>query len=132
MGAHARPADLTRPAAKVLRRGGPRVLPIRLAPLPGEAFDSWLEAYAARFQAPLGDLVDALGLACPSTVSHHGEPSPNWTTALRPAEVDRVVQATGVHATHVTDLTMQRYDGVAVVVDSDTLRVRRTQLMGAR
>jgi hypothetical protein len=39
-----------------------RTFPIRLAPLPGEALDSWLEALAHRLDVRLGDVLDDLGL----------------------------------------------------------------------
>lgn len=39
-----------------------RTQPIRVAPLPGEALDSWLEAYAARCHTPWGDFLDVVGL----------------------------------------------------------------------
>lgn len=39
-----------------------RTQPIRVAPLPGEALDSWLEAYAARCHTPWGDFLDIVGL----------------------------------------------------------------------
>jgi hypothetical protein len=38
----------------------PRTLPIRVAPVPGEALDSWHEALAARLQATLADLAAAM------------------------------------------------------------------------
>ena len=37
-------------------------LPFTLAPLPGESFDSWLEAYAARLRSSTGELAAAVGL----------------------------------------------------------------------
>lgn len=39
-----------------------RSLPIRLEPLPGEALDSWIIAYASRLHTPVRDLADALGI----------------------------------------------------------------------
>lgn len=44
-----------------------RTLPIRVAPVRGEALDSWLEALAARSQATWGDLLEAVGLTRPGT-----------------------------------------------------------------
>lgn len=40
----------------------PRTIPIRLTPLPGEALDSWVAAYAARLQTPVQHLTATLGL----------------------------------------------------------------------
>lgn len=42
-----------------------RTLPIRVAPLPGEAMDSWLETLAARSHTTWGDLLIAVGLKGP-------------------------------------------------------------------
>jgi hypothetical protein len=39
-----------------------RTLPIRVAPLPGEALDSWLDALALRMRMPTGDLLTSVGL----------------------------------------------------------------------
>jgi hypothetical protein len=39
-----------------------RTLPIRLAPVDGEALDSWLEALAHRSGVTWGDIVAAVGV----------------------------------------------------------------------
>ncbi len=41
---------------------GPRTLPLRLAPVDGEALDSWVEATSARLRMPTGEMLVALGL----------------------------------------------------------------------
>lgn len=41
---------------------GHRSMPIRCAPDPGEALDSWLEFTAARLACPFTDVLSALGL----------------------------------------------------------------------
>jgi len=63
----------------VQRKAGPRTLPIRLAPKPEEAFDSWMERYAARLQVPLANLIEAIGLPRPRVTDdgHYRDP-PNW------------------------------------------------------
>jgi hypothetical protein len=114
-----------------LHNAGPRVLPIRLTPVPGEAFDSWLERYAARLQARLVDLVEAIGLAGPTkTHDGHSRPAPNWTVALRPAEIDRIARATRVDVELLASMTLQRYDGMAVRLDLQRRQVSRYQLWG--
>ena len=111
------------------RKAGPRALPIRLAPAPEEAFDSWVERYAARLQVPLANLIEAIGLIRPPvTDDHHYRNPPNWTTLLCPGEVDRIVQATDLSARLLTGLTLQRFNGIAVVLDLEQRRVRRTRL----
>lgn len=107
----------------------PRTLPIRLAPAPEEAFDSWVERYAARLQVPLVNLIEAIGLIrAPVHDDDQYKDSSNWTTLLRPGEVDRIVQATDLSARLLTGLTLQRFNGVAVDLDLEQRRVRRTRL----
>lgn len=55
------------PPTHVLGAGGARQLPVRLAPVPQEAFDSWLEHYAARLQTRLLDLVTASVVGVPGS-----------------------------------------------------------------
>jgi hypothetical protein len=112
-----------------LRQAGLRALPIRMAPGVGEAFDSWLDRYAARFQATRGDVADAIGLNRP-TGSSGRRLALNWTTALGPDEVDRIVRVTGLDSGLLTSLTLQRYDGIAVILDRTTRQVRRSRLWG--
>ena len=49
-----------------------RTFPLRLAPLPGEALDSWLEALAYRLDVRLGDVLGDLGLAAANQERHPG------------------------------------------------------------
>jgi hypothetical protein len=113
----------------VQRKAGPRSLPIRLAPEREEAFDSWVERYAARLQVPLANLIEAIGLSRPRvTDDGHYRDLPNWTTLLRPDEIDRIVQATGISAGLLTSLTLQRFNGIAVVLDLKRRQIQRTRL----
>jgi len=110
---------------------GVRVLPIRLSPLPGEALDSWMEAYAARLDATVGDLADAFGLhRDPPPKGGHSRRTPTWTTMLRSEEASGLAQATGIALDVLIGLTLQRYDGVAVALDHATRVVRTAQLWG--
>ena len=68
----------------------PRSLPLRLAPHPGEALDSWLEAYAAWLGVPTRALLTALALTAPSTAPTH------YTTALRAEEAQRAATLCGL------------------------------------
>jgi len=73
-----------------------RTFPIRLAPLPGEALDSWLEALAHRLNVRLGDVLNELGLASPFQhgVREVAVPT-DWTIALHEEEAARVAHTTG-------------------------------------
>ena len=44
-----------------------RTLPIRVAPIDGEALDSWLEAIAARTHTAFGDVLSAVASLAPGT-----------------------------------------------------------------
>jgi hypothetical protein len=47
-----------------------RTLPVRVAPMPGEALDSWLEAIAFRYRVAMGDVMSWCGIApTPQTTS---------------------------------------------------------------
>ncbi|GAA3140157.1 hypothetical protein GCM10020255_016530 [Rhodococcus baikonurensis] len=90
-----------------------RTLPIRVAPLPGEAIDSWLEAIAHRTDTTFVDLDTAL---------HHEDRSASgrvqrlsmWPMHLAPGEVNTIAAATELSAAAIEAMTLVRYDGVAL------------------
>lgn len=102
---------------------GPRGLPIRVAPLPGEALDSWLEALAARLAVPLSDLVRSFGLAGGSGWRRG---LPDRAIALDPGEAAAIAAATGLSEDRVREMTLERYDQTAVILD------RRTRMVNVR
>ena len=106
-----------------------RTFPIRLAPLPGEALDSWLEALAHRLNVCLGDVLGDLGLAAPSKngIRDHAVPT-DWTIALRDEEAARIAHATGADPKQLHDMTLMRFDGRALRIDQDKRRVSRYRL----
>jgi hypothetical protein len=82
-----------------------RTFPIRPAPLPGEALDSWFEALARRLNVRLGDL----GLAAPFKNGTREVAVPtDWTIALREEEVARIAYATGADPQQLHDITLMR------------------------
>lgn len=108
-----------------------RTFPIRLAPLPGEALDSWLEALAHRLNVRLGDVLGDLGLAAPF---QHGVREPavptDWTIALREEEAARIAHATGTDPQQLHDMTLMRFDGRALRIDQGKRQVSRHVLWG--
>lgn len=77
-----------------------RRIPIEFPPAPGEALDSWLLAYAARLQTPLGNLTDDLGIGSvfvtqPAVLVALGRPAPDLT---------RLVEATRLPAANLEAL----------------------------
>ena len=88
----------------------PRRLPLTVAPLPGEALDSWLEAYARRLRSCSRDLLDHLGLTG-STPAH-------MVVTLTDVERDVLSATTGVDADTLWRMTLAPLDGVAVTIDA--------------
>jgi hypothetical protein len=108
-----------------------RTFPIRLAPLPGEALDSWLEALAHRLSVRLGDVLDDLGLAArvKRGVRESAVPT-DWTIALRDEEADRIAHATGADPQQLHDMTLMRFNGRALRIDEARRQVSRYVLWG--
>lgn len=99
---------------------GPRTLPIRVAPLPGEAFDSWIETLAARMGAPCAQLRDGIQLPSPRGYLWMQRCVHNLT----PPEAAALSQATGVDRTVLQATTLSYYDGRAVLIDWAHRRVK--------
>jgi hypothetical protein len=106
-----------------------RTLPLRLDPLPDEALGSWLDACAHRLQATLGDLAIAIGLPTRKPTRTSRPPSqlprtPDWTVSLHPDEAASIAAASGQPPAAVHHLTLTRFDGHAVHLDTERRRVR--------
>lgn len=106
-----------------------RALPIRLPPRPGEALDSWLDALAHRFQAATGDLAAALGLATEREPGR-GRTAPDWTITTLGSEARAIAAACQIHPDAVRQLTLARYDGIALRLDPAVRKVDRNALWG--
>jgi hypothetical protein len=108
-----------------------RTLPIRVAPLPGEALDSWLEALAHRMHMPVGALLHSVGLNRRVYPRREGAPQGrNWMNGLQPDEASAIASVTGAAETTLTSMTLAAYDGRALVIDPSTRQVRRGILWG--
>ncbi|WP_172827677.1 TniQ family protein [Mycobacterium colombiense] len=81
-----------------------RTLPIRLAPIAGEALDSYLEMLASRSHTAWSDMLDAVGLAHSATRSGAGIHS--WLVRLTTAQLDALSQATGVSVSRLESMTL--------------------------
>jgi TniQ len=99
---------------------GARTLPIRIAPAEGEALDSWLEALAARYAIPLGDMLTRCGI------------EPTERTNLRLVsptddEVRHLSVVSGIEIESIQSMTMKRYRARTVETDRPSLLwMRRT------
>jgi hypothetical protein len=86
-----------------------RTFPIRPAPLPGEALDSWLAALAHRLNIRLGDVLGDPGHAAPFKNGTREVAVPtDWTIALREEEAARIAYATGADPQQLRDITLMR------------------------
>lgn len=92
-----------------------RTFPIRLAPVDGEALDSWLEAIGYRLSAAWGDILQAAGL--PSGAQSG---TTTWLTQLTQTQSAAVSQATGQDRDTLAAMTLARYDGTALKIQSAT------------
>jgi len=97
-----------------------RSLPIRLAPIAGEALDSWLEALAHRNATAFGDLLAAVGLN-----PYHGMATNGWIVALAPEQESTISAATDVSPGVLTTMTLAHYAGRAVNIHPETPTLKR-------
>ncbi|MBV9026170.1 MAG: TniQ family protein [Streptomycetaceae bacterium] len=108
-----------------------RTLPVRVAPLPGEALDSWLEALARRLHTPLGEVTRNIGLPPRLRAGNRlrGIP-PDWTILLQPQQAAALSATTGLNEARIHAMTLRHYDQRAVRIDTERRRVRLTVLWG--
>ncbi|WP_082931718.1 TniQ family protein [Mycolicibacterium setense] len=81
----------------------PRTLPFRVAPSPGEALDSWLEALAHRYKVPFGDVLHQCGISA----SRPGA----WMRQLDRDTVARIAYVAGISLDDVDAMALPRADG---------------------
>lgn len=98
---------------------GRRTLPIGVAPVAGEALESWLATLAKRLDISWGDLL-ALVLPAAGTSPRRF----HLTTHLDAAETVAISAATGVEQTTVRALTLARFDGTLLTIDRTNHRLR--------
>lgn len=102
-----------------------RTLPVRLAPIPGEALDSWLEALGARSPAAWGDLLDTVGLRD----DPHGTGQSRHLVDTPAADLVPLSTATGVD----TDvLASMLRSGLGLQAADDAAGLRDFTLPGSR
>lgn len=93
-----------------------RSLPIRVAPLPGEAIDSWLEAMASRLSVSWGEMLDALDLPV------GGGGFPRWTVNPSREQLGNISKASGVSGSQLQGMVLRGYNDRALVLDGTGLR----------
>ncbi len=96
-----------------------RTLPIRVAPLPGESIDSWLEAISHRCETAWEDLLSAVTLRSPDNKCN------TWVMRLTTAQAAAIGMAAGVAPHLVHAMTLAHYADRAVGIDAATGRFLR-------
>ena len=104
-----------------------RSLPLRVAPVAGEAIDSWLEAIADRYSIRLSEVLQAVGLQQPLQRRDQAL----WIVALTGSESASVSTTTGLHPAALRSMTLSHYCGV-LEVDTATRTVLRSSAAGWR
>lgn len=90
-----------------------RTFPLRVAPVPGEAFESWLECLAHRLRAAPADLLDAFEISSAGPGGRSRQDLAQLTTSLTPDVAGRIASVTGVPEAQLHDMTLQRFDHIA-------------------
>ncbi|MFD7068279.1 TniQ family protein [Streptomyces sp. NPDC059913] len=108
-----------------------RTLPIRLAPQPGEALDSWWEAIAHRLGTTTGDVLASMGLL------PRGSARPvdsgilrRLVTVLDADQAAAISWSAGPTEAQAHAMTLARWDGRAHVVDAQRRRVEARHVWG--
>ncbi|QID34293.1 LysR family transcriptional regulator [Streptomyces albus] len=97
-----------------------RTLPLRRAPLAGEALDSWTEVMSAQLRVPMGELLVALGLRREDESPTNWAP---WMTRLTPHQAEHVALATGIPPDFLHTMTLQHFDQRALELDRERRQV---------
>jgi molybdenum-dependent DNA-binding transcriptional regulator ModE len=94
-------------------------IPIRLAPLPGEALDSWLGAYADLLHVTVRDIFRFAGIDCGRAGRGQLNGKPLLHQLAEP-ELAALSAATGVPAQTLAGMTLARYHGTGLAARPGT------------
>ena len=94
-------------------------IPIRLAPLPGEALDSWLGAYADLLHVTVRDIFRFAGIDCGPAGRGQLSGKP-WLHQLTEPELAGLSAAAGVPAQTLAGMTLARYHGTGLAARPGT------------
>jgi TniQ len=111
-------------------------IPIRLAPLPGEALDSWLGAYADLLHVTVRDIFTFAGVSW-GRVNGRQDTGKPWLCQLNEPDLAALSAATGVTQETLAGMTLARYQGTGLAEVTAPPGMRRTprwwrQLSGSR
>ncbi|MGH3195018.1 MAG: TniQ family protein [Streptosporangiaceae bacterium] len=88
-------------------------IPIRLPPLPGEALDSWLEAYAHLLHVTVRDIFAFAGVDW-DRVNGDQRTSKPWLHSLGEPDLIALSAVTRVPAATLAGMTLARYQGTGL------------------
>ena len=111
-------------------------IPVRLPPLPGEALDSWLEAYADLLHVSVRDIFAFAGVDW-GRVNGDQRTGKPWLCQLDEPDLAALSAATRVPAATLAGMTLARYQGTGLAEATAPPGMRRTprwwrQLSGSR
>src|ERR1035438_3228207 len=89
------------------------VIPVRLPPLPGEALDSWLEAYADLLHVTVRDIFACAGMDW-GRVNGDQRTGKPWLHQLDEPDLAALSAATGVPPGMLAGMTLARYQGTGL------------------
>jgi hypothetical protein len=101
------------------------VIPVRLPPLPGEALDSWLEAYADLLHVTVRDIFDFAG-ADWDRVNGGQRTGKPWLCQLDEPDLAALSAATGIPPQTLAGMTLARYQGTGLAEATAPPGMRRT------
>ena len=102
-----------------------------MAPVAGEALDSWIEQGAHRLDAHLGDYLGVLAAADYRGRGDHRHREPaHWTVQLPDHAAARLAALTGLAPAQLHAMTLARYDGTVLRIDPQNHVVVRQYLWG--
>jgi TniQ len=111
-------------------------IPVRLPPLPGEALDSWLEAYADLLHVSVRDIFAFAGVDW-GRVNGDQRTGKPWLCQLGEPDLAALSAATGILPETLAGMTLARYQGTGLAEATAPPGMRRTprwwrQLSGSR
>jgi hypothetical protein len=95
----------------------PERIPLAVVPLPGEALESWIGAYARRLRVTNSGFLTIVGLP--------GAHTSHLALRLTSGEAAALERATGVEQRVLTGMTLEPYDGLAVAILPDRRKLSR-------
>ncbi|MFF1690828.1 TniQ family protein [Streptomyces sp. NPDC058254] len=90
-------------------------IPISVKPLPGEALESWISAYARRLRTTDSGFLETVGLT--------GVRTHQMALRLTDPEAVALQRATGVPLPVLTAMTLEPFDGLALLILRDRRRL---------